>query len=365
MPNWEENVLNIGATLAEFLGASNNNATLPKLKEELNKNYKNVVCICWDGMGIVPIETHLNENDFLRANITQVLTSTVPSSTPNATTSLTCNVQPLEHGWLGYSIYFDDINRNVDIYKSRDSITREPIEYDLPLFDNKVCFFDVANTDYEINVVAPDYFDTLSEDKKIIINSEEELCEQVEFVCKKQGKQFVYAYFNDPDATMHKFGMSSVEASEKIKYVNELMQKLYQNCEDTLFVITADHGHIDIQGYVEFYKDKELNDMLECVPYLDARVIAFRIKENKKEEFEKKFKERYSEDFEIYKTSDLIEKGVFGRRGKYEYLLGDYIAIGTYTYKQFVTHENMKRLNGNHSGMTDEMLLPMILIGKK
>ena len=94
-------------------------------------------------------------------------------------------------------------------------------------------------------------------------------------------------------------------------------------------------------------------------------MIAFRIKENKKEEFEKKFKERYSEDFEIYKTSDLIEKGVFGRRGKYEYLLGDYIAIGTYTYKQFVTHENMKRLKGNHSGMTDEMLLPMILIGKK
>ena len=40
-PNWSKSNLNISATLAEFLGAPNTNKTLPKLKSELAKGYKN------------------------------------------------------------------------------------------------------------------------------------------------------------------------------------------------------------------------------------------------------------------------------------------------------------------------------------
>ena len=42
-PNWKKSNLNISATLAEFLGAENHNATLPIIKEELKKGYKNVL----------------------------------------------------------------------------------------------------------------------------------------------------------------------------------------------------------------------------------------------------------------------------------------------------------------------------------
>ena len=64
-PDWNNCNINISATLAEFLGAPNKNATLPILKEELNKDYKNIVFICFDGFGINPINTHLKECDFL------------------------------------------------------------------------------------------------------------------------------------------------------------------------------------------------------------------------------------------------------------------------------------------------------------
>ena len=46
-PDWNNSNLNISATLAEFLGAKNNNSTLPILKKELKKNYKNIVFICF------------------------------------------------------------------------------------------------------------------------------------------------------------------------------------------------------------------------------------------------------------------------------------------------------------------------------
>ena len=85
-PDWENSNLNISATLAEFLGAENKNKTLKILNDELEKGYKNVVFICLDGFGINPININLDENALLRKNIKQVLTSTFPSTTTNATT---------------------------------------------------------------------------------------------------------------------------------------------------------------------------------------------------------------------------------------------------------------------------------------
>lgn len=65
-PNYSNSNVNISATIAEFLGAPNKNATIKILEEELKKGYKNIVFICFDGMGIYPITQNLDENDFLR-----------------------------------------------------------------------------------------------------------------------------------------------------------------------------------------------------------------------------------------------------------------------------------------------------------
>ena len=37
--------------------------------------------------------------------------------------------------------------------------------------------------------------------------------------------------------------------------------------KNTLIVVSADHGQIDVEGYVEIYKDKEIMDMLEMLIY--------------------------------------------------------------------------------------------------
>ena len=133
-PDWTKSNLNISATLAEFLGAPNKNATLPILKDELAKGYKNVVFICFDGLGIYPLEKNLSEDDFLRKSVKQILVSTFPSTTTNATTSLMENQLPLEHGWFGWSVYFKNIKRNINIFLNTDSWTDEKVEItDSPL----------------------------------------------------------------------------------------------------------------------------------------------------------------------------------------------------------------------------------------
>lgn len=154
--------------------------------------------------------------------------------------------------------------------------------------------------------------------------------------------QFTYAYLPEPDATMHDFGVSSPEAKAKINSINTELEKLYTHLDSTLFVITADHGQADIEGYVEFYKDKELNDMLKCPPYLDAKSPAFIVKKDKREQFEQAFKQKYGKDFSLFKSADLISQGHFGKAGDYGYLLGDYIAIGTYYFYTIVHSHALK-----------------------
>ena len=87
-PDFTRCNLNISATLAEFLGVPNKNATLPLVKAELDKGYKNVVFICFDGLGIYPMSKNLTQDDFLVRHVKQTLVSTFPSTTTNATTSL-------------------------------------------------------------------------------------------------------------------------------------------------------------------------------------------------------------------------------------------------------------------------------------
>ena len=66
---------------------------------------------------------------FIRKNVKQTLMSTFPSTTTNATTSLACNLLPLEHGWLGWKLYFEEINQNNDIYLRSNPLTGQTADF--------------------------------------------------------------------------------------------------------------------------------------------------------------------------------------------------------------------------------------------
>ena len=138
------------------------------------------------------------------------------------------------------------------------------------------------------------------------------------------------------------------------------MRKLVGSTTDTLFIVTADHGQVDIDGYIELYNDYTLLDMLEIYPYMEARATAFKVKAGREAEFEKYFLDTYSNDYELYKSSDLIAQGYFGDVGDKGYLLGDYIGI-IYTNKHAVPTPNYNRFKGHHTSLTEEMLVPLMI----
>lgn len=368
LPNFKHSNINISATLAEFLGAPNYNATLPIVKAELAKGYKNVVFICFDGMGIHPLEQNLPADDYLRANIVDTLSSTFPSTTTCATTSLATNRLPLEHGWFGWSMYFEKIKRNVFIFLNVDAETGEPLDVTTvsPLAKFPY-YFDNAKSDYAINTIFPTFVEVAHPERNTPWNFDMgEFFEDIKTICQKNGKQFVYAYNNEPDHSMHEFGVTCAHTQEMLQDISRRLQQLVEQTPDTLFIVTADHGMIDVEGDVNMYEDVALYDMLETLPYGEPRAIIFKVKPDRRDEFEGYFRLKYGEDFELHTSKELIDRGFFGDSGDKAPLLGDFVAIGTYTHKQalFIPPDDFI-FKGHHTSLTEEMLVPLILIGNK
>ena len=365
-PDFNRNIINISATLAQFLNCPNDKPVLPALQKELEKGYKNVVFLILDGMGMHPVNVNLDKDAFLRKNIRQVLTSVFPSTTTNATTSYLTNKYPMEHGWFGWSLYFEELGRAVDIFPCRDSFTGEPV--DKSFLRNSLPvepFYKKAKSDYISNVVVPEYWDNDYENR-YVFETFSQMFGYIGEICKKTGKQFVYAYCGEPDSTMHRFGVSSAEARQVIGELNDGVEALYSELTDTLLIVSADHGQIDVGGYIGIYKDEELTAMLEWPQYLEARAAAFKVKEDCREKFAEAFNRKYGEDFELLEVGKLIEENYFGGNLKsgHAKMLGDYIAIGTTDKIMQLTPFNHP-FKGHHTSLTEEMEVPLIYVGKK
>ena len=364
-PNYKKSILNISSTLSKMLGNETNIPTLKKLEKYLEKDYKNVIFIIFDGFGINPIKVNLDKNNIFRKNIKQTLTSVFPSTTTNATTTLMSGDYPFNHGWFGWSIYFDELGRAVDVYRAADSYTEEKID---PNFARSrlpfKAYYENAQN-YEINTVLPIYIKDGNAKANFGYETREEMFNYIKNCCLKEGKQFVYSYCDNPDATMHDYGVGSKEAKKVIAEITNYIEDLNNSLKDTLIVITSDHGHIDVDGYVEIYKDKELIECLERPMTLEPRATSFKVKDAKKEEFKRIFKEHYGKEFKLFEVEHLIKKGVFGPiNEKNRNLLGDYISVCK-TNKQFLFSEKHPRFKGHHTSLTKEMLVPLIIIDKK
>lgn len=362
LPDFDNSILNVSATLAEFLGCDNKNTTLQILKTELQKNYKNVICICFDGLGIHPIKLNLLPDDFLRKNIKHTIKSTFPSTTTCATTTINTNKYPLEHGWLGWSVYFENMDKVVEVFLDTDAWTGEKYDISQKPIETPEFYFDKAKTDYKINTVFPKYVKVKNHDNNNVYETPEQFFDFLKNICNRKEKQFCYAYYPEPDHTMHEYGASSTQAKELIQDISKNIENLYKNTKDTLFIIFADHGHADVEGDIEIYKDKEIMDMLEIYPYLDGRAVAFKVKQDYKTIFPKIFEQKYGKDFEIFESKRLIDMGFFGKNGNKHHILGDYIAIGTYTHKQMLLTPRSELFKSHHTSLTEEMEVPLILI---
>lgn len=375
LPNYEHSILNsINAILKYYKVQTKYNA-LPELEQKLNREYKNIVFIILDGMG-EHILKDISPNGFFEKNHLAKITSVCPSTTTAAITTYYSGKPPIETGWIAMSQYFKEYGRALEMLRKTDSYTGDTIKkakidvFDLikyiPIYEQ----IEKASPEVKAYEINPTYCEARSK-RNINADNVEIMCEAIQAICENQDKNFILAYSDKPDTLLHKYGCKSQEVKEFIVKAEEEIEKMCKNLnrEDTLVIISADHGHKDIEKVYNITDLQEIQDCLIMPASLESRAVTFWVKENRKEDFEKLFKEKFNGEFLLFTKEEFLGKKLLGigeQHNKVDDFIGNYIAIsiGSSIIK-LGTHISKEKKNkkSTHCGFTpNEMEVPLIVI---
>lgn len=355
-PDYDNCIANLPNSILKYWGLPTVGKTLPLADRYLTKEYKNVVVLLLDGMGKVILENFLAENGPFRSHLAGIYKSVFLSTTVAATTSAMSGLQPCEHSWLGWDCYYPQIDKNVTVFLNTVQGTEEPAA------DYKVAW---TVTPYEsvvkqINKAGGKAYEATPFSEPYP-KSMEAICARIKTLCKEPDRKYIYAYWNQPDGLLHRNGCNAQVVKEELETLEWMVKQLVDECEDTLFLITADHGHMDTE-YVVLQDYPAICDCLVRLPSLEPRVLNFFVKEEKKDIFEAEFKKEFGEQFLLLSMEDAIEKNLFGTGAHHENfrgMLGDYLAIATGNLSIFYTDERWVSMHGSLT--EDEMLIPLIV----
>ncbi len=357
--NYGRTLTNIAASIQGYFGVPQYHKGLPVMNELLAKNNpENVVVILLDGMGANILERTLPEKTFFRQNLVETLTTVFPATTAAATSSIRTGLNPVEHGWTGWTGYIGPIDKVITLFldtekgddahiceeylKIKHLLVSETITDQINRFGN--------GKSLEIMPFGSDAYVGL-----------DAMLEKIEKEVKKPGKKYIYAYDDEPDATMHIAGPDSEATKILIKERNDKICQLAAKIHDTLLVVIADHGHIKTKTlYLEDYPD--ILELMTRKTSMDQRAAVFKVQSDKKQEFSRRFKKHFGEFYDLYDAEEVIEARLFGDGAEnplFRDMLGDFLAIAKTDVA--ITAPGDHFHISHHAGYTDdELKIPFI-----
>ena len=186
------------------------------------------------------------------------------------------------------------------------------------------------------------------------------------------GDVFVMAYSDNPDGLLHKYGTDSSEVREYLLDAETKIKQMAEELpEDTLLIISADHGHKNIEKAYTLLDYPQIMECLITPPSLESRSVAFWVKEDMKAEFVERFNREFKDEFWLMTREEFLDKNMLGfgdKHPKVDDFIGNYIALSTSTsiirLETFLA-EGKPVKKSTHCGLTQsEMEVPVIIISK-
>jgi hypothetical protein len=336
-------------------------------------------------MGISVLEKHLDPDGFFRSHLVTSFDSVYPPTTVAATTSMLSGLYPNEHGWLGWDIYYPQVDKNVTVFMNTEQLrekegavptavypdgrakwTEDSLEKPLPAAEYNVGFRytpyqnildrikDAGGNAYAAMPFLPPYPQSM-----------EAILDRVQTLCGEPGKKFIYAYWNEPDFTMHMTGTASSETHAMITGLERMVEKTVSGLSDTLIMIVADHGHMDSRNCCL----KDYPEVMNCLvrqPSFEPRTLNLFVRNEYKEVFPEIFRKHFGDSFILLTRDEVLSGRLFGIGKDHEGLenmIGDYVALAVSDRSIFNTHIEAQEMPGGHAGLTkEEIAIPLILI---
>ena len=377
LPNYDHCILGIITSILKYYNVETNHKSLGSLDNVLLKRkYKNVILFILDGMG-EHILNNISKNGYFNQNKLDVVTSVYPSTTTAALTTYYSGQPPYETGWIAWSQYFKEYGRAIDMFSHNESYMREPLKNpNKDVFKTDMHYKSVyekieeANSNIKAFEIGPEYAERRAK-RSIIADNIDELISSINDIYELPGEKFILAYSDNPDGLLHKYGTDSEEVKNYILDAEDKLKKLKEKLgEDTLIIVSADHGHKNIDKAYTLLDYPELLECLIMPPTLESRVLTFWVKDNMRAIFEERFNKQFGEEFWLMTKEEFLNEKKFLGSGhkhhKIDDFIGNYVALsvaGSMIRLETFLAEGKPVKKSTHCGLTkDEMEVPVIVL---
>lgn len=381
MPDYNHSILNLITSILKKYNVETKYNSLKTIDDILKDKFQNVVLIILDGMGEAILK-NVSPNGLFINNQKDIITSVYPTTTAAAMTTYYSGKPPTETGWISACLFFKEYGRNIKPLQEQDAYTHEKINQNnikiSDIIGYKTIYEQIEEASKDVKTYEIRPSNCAQKFKRTVeADNIKEMCSKIQNLCEDGEKKFILSYSSNPDTTIHATGCYSEETKEFIlnaeKEIGELAKNLIAT--NTLLIVSADHGHQDINENIDILNIEELQDCLLMPAMFEPRNTTFFVKPDKKDKFEEIFKKIFKDKYLLYKKEELLKSGLFGEGQKHRKIddfIGDYVAIAV-SDSQVLLGTHVSRALGitdekkaTHAGLTsNEMEVPLIVFNLK
>ena len=370
-------------------------------KKYTKQGYKNIIFFLIDAFGFYQWKKYGNEFPLFKQiddrKRLHPITAVFPSTTAAALNTVNSGLTPAEHGLFEWTLYMPEIDKTIltlpftDIaVNKRDSLLKEKINpgilFDFPtiyqgLKKKNINCYSFLDRTYKNGCYAK--LTREGSEAFSFINFSDLTVKLRNQVAKARGRNFFFAYWDKLDTLAHKYGPGSdsckVELA-KISYLflTEFIQKLSKKTrKETLLIISADHGQIDINPREVIYlnKDKFIMENLRkdkkgdiILPTGGPRSVFLHIKKGKLDDVFLYLRNKLRKKADVFLMEEAIRLGLFGKKKinpRFRKRLGDLLVLPHKNYTIWRKYKNKKFKHlGHHGGLSkEEMVVPLAICG--
>lgn len=404
LPKYQDDCFsNIPATVSRLFGIKSKKPAVSQkyFKKYVKQGYKNIILFLIDALGFYQWKRYGNNFPLFKQiddkKHLYPITAVFPSTTAAALNTINSGLTPAKHGLFEWTLYLPEIDKTIytlpftDIaVNKRDSLLDEKanpeILFKFPtiyqgLERENISPFSFLNKDYADSIyskISREGSETFS-----FVNFSDLVVKLKTQIEHSKNKNYFFIYWDKLDTLSHDYGPSSESCRVELAklsylFLTEIVQKLNKETKrETLLIITADHGQIDVNPRQTIYlnKDKFIMENLKrdkkgaiILPTGSPRDVFLHFKEGKLNDVCQYLESRLENKADILKTEEAIKLGLFGNdqiRQKFKDRLGDLVIL---PHKNFTIWREYKDKKftylGHHGGLSkEEMVIPFAICG--
>ena len=360
---------------------------------------RNVVLLLIDGFGYNQWLTYCNSFTFLRRMTERgdvvPITALFPSTTAASLTTLNSCLTPQQHGLMEWRLFMDELEYPIltlpftmpDSRDKADYLKKMGVDPRI-LFDGNTLQQQLAAHDVQcFSFLNRNYADSVYSNlthegaTRVAYDSGADLVVKMRQHLKAaRQRTYFYAYYDVVDALAHKYGPHSEEYVADLSCLlhllqTELVEKLPpQVAEETVLLVTADHGHcpIDPRKVSYLFESDEMQACLAktskgepILPWGSPRDLFLRVREDVLEETVASLSVALDGKAQVRNSQVEADRGLFGHgceHPQFRRRIGNVLILPLEGEAVSYYDPAMGRLSkrGMHGGMSHEEMLTQI-----